>query len=152
MIRYSILFIALVSFTFGITGCTSKTKISPGEAKAQAFDLLNEEIRSVITDPARANDAADQIAKLEKTFRQVIEDRSQLRKDFVALSADYDAPKEAFVTLANQIEQDEDVNRQKIAEIRAELVRIITADEWAELAKSKQDAFSAGFKALQAVN
>lgn len=47
----------------------------------------------MITDPARVGDAADQIAKLEKALRQGIENRSQHRKDFAALNADYDAKK-----------------------------------------------------------
>ena len=110
MIRYSILFIAfvtaVVTFIFGVAGCSSETKISPSEAKAQAFELLNEEVRSVVTDPERVNDAADQIAKLEKALRQVVEDRSQHRKDFAVLNADYDTPKTAFVALANQIGKD----------------------------------------------
>lgn len=87
-IRCSILAVAFVIFFLGVTGCSSKTKQSPSEAKA-------------------------------------------------------------FVRLMEQIEKDEESNWEKVAELRAELVRATTADQWAELAKSKEKAFEASFKSLR---
>jgi len=148
-IRCSILAVVFVIFSLGVTGCSSKTKQSPSEAKAEVFEILNEEVHSVITDPARANEIVELIEKLEKSFLRAIEDRSRHRREFAALNADYDTPKEAFVRLMEQIEKDEESNREKVAELRTELVRATTADQWVELAKSKEKAFEASFKSLR---
>ncbi len=148
--RCSILAVVFVIFSLGITGCSSKTKLSPSEAKAEAFELLNEEVHSVITDPARANEIVELIEGLEKSFLRAIEDRSRHRRDFATLNADYGTPKEAFAQLMEQIETDEESNREKVVALRAKLVRATTADEWVELAKSKEKAFEASFMSLHA--
>ena len=149
MNRYSILVVTLATLSFGIIGCSSETKKSPGEAKAQAFESLNEQVRSVITDPARTSEVLELMAQLEKSFIGLIEDRTRYRREFATLNADYDAPKEAFAALSEQIQIAEDDNRQEVAEIRSELIRVTTADEWAELAKTKEDAVKTAVKAFQ---
>ena len=134
---------------FIAVSCTGKKSISPVDAKRQAFDDLRTEINVVVSDPERTATAIELVDALSDDFETVRESILEGRQKVRALNADYDASKADFIALFEEIEKDNQSNERLVLELHRKLVRVTTAEEWAQLAKAHSQAMDTAIKSIQ---
>lgn len=143
----------LLLLTFGLifAGCASKDDVSPVEAEKQAFDDLRSEIRDVIDDQAREDEAIvllDSLAtELEALRSRVAERKQRIRK----LNANYDTPRAEFDAYLLQANQEIQENRRRIGGSRRAFIAIVTPDELSAIRKVRSKAMIAAIKSIQAI-
>ena len=65
------------------------------------------------------------------------------------LNADYDASKADFIAFFEEIEKENQANERLVSELHRKLVRVTTAEEWAQLAKAHSQAMDTAIKSIQ---
>jgi len=139
----------LVTLMIMGAGCAGKDKPSPTDVEAQAFNDLRSEIRDVISDTDRAEQAIVITDELEISFDTLREHLAERSARVKALNADYDAPKEDYIALFNDIQKDMEKNQQHISELHRKLIGVTTAGEWTALKKLKKATLSAAITSIQ---
>jgi PBP1b-binding outer membrane lipoprotein LpoB len=129
-------------------GCA---KTSPIVKEVDAFDNLRTNVQDVVTDPARAGQSLALVDELQREFDDIKELRLERKKRIKALNVDYDASRAEFETLLDGIAQDRLANQERVSQTYRQLLEVITTEEWAKLAKSRNEAMQAAIKALQAI-
>jgi len=131
------------------TGCAGKDKPSPTDLEDQAFADLKAEIREVISDANRAEQAIAITEELETYFDALQVHLAERSAKVQALNADYDAPKEDFIKLINGIQMDVERNQRHVSELRRKLVEVTTAEEWADIEKLRNETMEAVITNIQ---
>jgi len=130
----------------GLSACAGKDK--QDETPDRMTELLRQEILTIVTDTDRANEAAELADKLRQTF---VEAEKQLEKDiatFRSLNANYDARENAFQGLFMNINTQARARQARVIAIRTKMKTLLTADEWAQLKKVREDALKADLNFL----
>lgn len=139
----------LVTLMIMGVGCAGKDKPSHKDVEGQTFNDLRSEIRDVISDTDRAEQAIGITHELETSFDTLRERLAERSVKVKALSADYDATKEDYLALFNDIQKDMKKNQQHISELHRKLIGVTTAEEWAALKKLKSAALDAAITSIQ---
>jgi len=129
-------------------GCAGK---SPIDKEVDAFDNLRTNVHDVVADPERAEQSLALVDELQREFDDIKELRVERKKQIKALNADYDASRAEFETLLDGIAQDRVANQERVSQTYRQLLEVITTEEWAKLAKSRDKAMQAAIKAMQAI-
>jgi hypothetical protein len=129
-------------------GCA---KMSPIDKEVGTFDKLRTNVQEVVADPERAEQSLALVDELQREFDDIKELRLERKKRIKALNADYDASRAEFDTLLDGIAQDRLANQERVSQTYRQLLEVITTEEWAKLAKSRNKAMQAAIKALQAI-
>ena len=139
----------LVTLMIMGAGCAGKDKPSPTDVEGQAFNDLRAEIRAVISDTDRAGQAIEITNDLEASFDTLRERLAERSARVKALNADYDALKEDYIALFNDIQKDMEKNQQHISQLHRKLIGVTTAEEWAALKKLKNATLDAALTSIQ---
>ncbi len=134
---------------FIAVSCTGKKSVSPVDAKRQAFDDLRTEITAVVSDPERTATAIELVDALSDDFETVQESILEGKQKVRVLNADYDASKADFIAFFEEIEKENQANERLVSELHRKLVRVTTAEEWAQLAKAHSQAMDTAIKSIQ---
>lgn len=141
----------LLTLVLIFAGCASKDDVSPVKAEKQAFDDLRSEIRDVIYDQAREDEAIvllDSLAtELEALRSRVAERKQRIRK----LNANYDTPRAEFDAYLLQANQEIQENRRRIGGSRRAFIAVVTPDELSAIGKVRSRAMIAAIKSIQAI-
>ena len=140
--------ILITIIAFFTAGCAGK---SPIDKEVDAFDNLRTNVQDVVADPERAEQSLVLVDELQREFDDIKELRFERKKQIKALNADYDASRAEFETLLDGIAQDRLANQERVSQTYRQLLEVITTEEWAKLAKSRNKAMQATIKALQAI-
>ena len=132
-----------------LAGCGNN--VAPDDAMVTAFDAFNDEIRTVVTDPDRAERAVKLVQQLEVKFDELEDHIAEREAAFVALNADYNATADEFSKLLDKIDQQRRDNKAALVDIYRELYTTLTPDERDQLDKSSSKAVRAGIAALKAI-
>lgn len=133
-----------------LTGCGGN-KTPPDDAMSQGFDAFNDEIRTVVTDPARADRAIELVTELERQV-EVLEDRIAARElAFRKINADYDATEADFREFLDGIDRQVRENKATMDKIYRELYRTLNAAEREELEGSQSAAIKSAITAINAI-
>jgi chromosome segregation ATPase len=136
------------SFLVG-AGCAGKDKPSPADLEAQAFEDLRTEIRDVVSDAGRVEQAIAITEELENSFDRLRTHLAERSAKIQELNADYDAPKEDYINLYKRIQKDIERNQSKISNLHRELVEVTTAEEWVSLKKLRNATMEAAVTSIQ---
>jgi len=146
MIKRSIITLSVCLVT---AGCAGKDKPSPAELEAHAFDDLRSEMRVVISDSERRETAIGIANQLEDSFEHLRAHLAERSQKVRALNADYDAPKQDYLDLFSEIQQDTQRNQSHISELHRQLLEVTTAQEWEDLKKLRNAAMEATVASIQ---
>ena len=148
MIKFT-LTILTSAILFAGAGCAGKDKPSPVDLEAQAFADLKAEIREVVSDAERAEQAIAITEELETSFDDLREHLAERSAKVQALNADYDAPKEDYIKLFNGIQKDVKRNQRQVSDLHRKLIEVTTAEEWANLKKLRNATMEAAVTSIQ---
>jgi hypothetical protein len=138
----------LAAFLAG-AGCAGKEKPSPADLQVQAFEDLRSEIRDVVSDAGRVEQAIAITDELESSFDHMRINLAERSAKIQELNADYDAPKEDYIELYKRIQKDIERNQSKISNLHRELVGVTTAEEWVSLKKLRNATMEAAVTSIQ---
>jgi chromosome segregation ATPase len=130
-------------------GCAGKDKPSPADLEAQAFEDLRSEIRDVVSDAGRVEQAIAITEELENSFDRLRIHLAERSAKIQELNADYDAPKEDYIDLYKRIQKDIERNQSKISNLHRELVEVTTAEEWVSLKKLRNATMESAVTSIQ---
>lgn len=130
-------------------GCAGKEKPSAADLQAQAFEDLRSEIRAVVSDAGRVEQAIAITEELESSFDRLRIHLAERSAKIQELNADYDAPKEDYINLYRRIQKDVERNQSKISNLHRELVEVTTAEEWVGLKKLRNATMEAAVTSIQ---
>ena len=147
--NYSTVFLIAIIALFTV-GCAGQ-KASPIDKEVDAFDNLRTNVQDVVADLERAEQSLALVDELQREFDNIKELRLERKKRIKALNADYDASRAEFDTLLDGIAQDRLANQERVSQTYRQLLEVITTEEWAKLAKSRNKAMQAAIKALQVI-
>jgi hypothetical protein len=138
-------------FLLVLNGCTGNDKPSPVDVEAAAFEELRSELRSVIKDPARTEQAlaiADDLQQAFSVLRGHLLDR---RGKVGRTNADYDASRDDVIALLKKVQDEIASNQKRISLLHRQLVEVTTSREWSKLAKTKRAAMNATIDSIRAI-
>lgn len=141
----------IAAATLLVSGCGGKTSLSQDEIVASAFDDLRVQVARVIDDDGREATALALVDRLERDYEALSDSVVARRTRVRALSADYDATREALVALTDQLETAMREARNTVATTHRELIAATTAEEWASIAKADTKTMKAAITALQSI-
>lgn len=130
----------------GLSACAGKDK--QDKTPDRMTELLRQEILAIVTDTDRANEAAELADKLRRTF---VEAEKQLEKDiatFRSLNANYDARENVFQGLFMNINTQARTRQARVLAIRTKMKTLLTADEWKQLKKARENALKENINLL----
>jgi chromosome segregation ATPase len=130
-------------------GCAGKDKPSPADLQVHAFEDLKSEIRDVVSDAERVEQAIAITEELETSFDRLRTHLAERGARIQELNADYDAPKEDYINLYKRIQKDIERNQSKISKLHRELVEVTTAEEWISLKKLRNATMEAAVTSIQ---
>ena len=131
-----------------VAGCAGK-KASPEEKSIDAFDALRAEVQKVVTDPARVSKTLELVNELEGEYDAI--DRSDRLARFEELNRNYDATREDFATLLDQIMDEKEAHHERVKQTYLKMIDTLTPQEWDQLAKSQSKAMDAALATLQKI-
>ena len=147
-LRYlsAILSLAVTLATAG--GCSSKPALSP-EQQAQAdLTAYEAELRTVITDPVRA----DKLMALTNEFQKLLQDTvthvSSYRAKAAALNSNYEATRVEYESLFSQQDAAREIFVQKAVALREQMAALTTDAEWAQLKRARLRTLDADLQEL----
>ena len=143
--------IALAAIMLMSSGCGGGSSLSQPDLVDIAFDDLRSQVEQVIEDAERERVAVELVSRLERDYEALYDRVAERRTRVRALNADYDAPREAFVALTDQLEAEIRTARRTAGATHRELVAAMTSEEWAAVAKANTRAMKAAVDALQAI-
>jgi len=147
--RQCVLFLAIIlSVTIG---CAGKDDIAPIDVEKQAFADLREDIREVIEDPARADEAIKLVGVLQEDLAALRRSVAERRSRIAELNADYDTSRADFEAFLQRIEAEVGANRRRASESHLALLATVTAEERSALAKTRTRAMKATIRTMQAI-
>ena len=128
---------ALMLALVAVAACSSKHELTP-EQQAQADMAAYEaQIRSIIRDPARA----DQLVALTNEFQQLTTDSIATIKSYrakvAALNSNYDATRQDYETLFSDQDASREAFIKKAVAIRQRMAVYTTDAEWEALKKAR---------------
>jgi len=142
------LILIFASFLAG-AGCAGKEKPSPADLQVQAFEDLRSEIRDVVSDAGRVEQAIAITEELENSFDRLRTHLAERSAKIQEMNADYDAPKEDYINLYKRIQKDIERNQSMISNLHRELVEVTTAEEWVSLKKLRNATMEAAVTSIQ---
>ena len=142
---------ALAIFLLALSGCTGNNKPSPVDVEAIAFEELRSELRSVIKDPARLEQALAIAEDLQLSFSALRNHLLDRRAKVAKMNADYDASREDITSLLNEIQDKMASNQQRISMLHRQLAEVTTSREWSMLVKTKSAAMNATIDSIRAI-
>ena len=145
MIKYQGSFVKIITIqrlstlvlilTLALSGCAGKD--NKEETTDPMTEQLRQDILSTVTDP----DRADKVAKLAEQLRQLFADAErQHRKDFEifrSLNVSYDTKETAFQGFFMNMNNQARARQRRVLEIHAKMQKLLTAEEWEQLAQSR---------------
>jgi len=147
-LRYlsAILSLAVALATAG--GCSSKPALSP-EQQAQAdLTAYEAELRTVITDPVRA----DKLMALTNEFQKLLQDTvthvSSYRAKAAALNSNYGATRADYESLFSQQDAAREIFVQRAVALREQMAALTTDAEWAQLKRARLRTLDADLQEL----
>lgn len=138
-------------FLPALTGCSGNDKPSPVDLETAAFEELRSELRFVIKDPARSEQALAIADDLQRTFSALRVHLLDRRGKVGNINADYDASRDDVIAHLNKIQDDMASNQQHISMLHRQLAKVTTSVEWSKLAKTKSAAMSAAIDSIRAI-
>jgi septin family protein len=136
--------VLLVILLPGLSACAGKDmKDKTPDAMTEQFRL---EILESVQDPERAEKAAKLAGQLREQF---VEAERQYKKDFDtfrSLNANYDANKSSFQGFFMNMNNQARARQKRVLEIHAKMQKLLTAEEWETLEKSREKALNINLK------
>jgi hypothetical protein len=142
---------AISIFLLALSGCAGNDKPSPVDVETAAFEELRSELRSVIKDPARLEQALVIAEDLQLSFSALRNHLLDRRAKVAKMNADYDASREDITLLLNEIQGKMASNQQHISMIHRQLAKVTTSNEWSQLAKNQNAAMNAAIDSIRAI-
>jgi len=129
----------LVIGMLAVSGCAHHKK--PSVATYPWFSSLRENVVTVVPEPTRARQLLTLIDKLELDIMGVIETAEPLRKQLMAMNADYDTMHEDFIALREKLNTNSMAANNKVIAFRAEMKALLTPDEWRQIMRGQETLF-----------
>ena len=142
---------AVSIFLLALSGCAGNDKPSPADVETAAFEELRSELRSVIKDPARSEQALAIVDDLQLTFSALRDHLFDRRVKVAKINADYDASREDAIAILNEIQDEMASNQQQISMLHRQLAKVTTSREWSKLAKTKSATMNAAIDSIRAI-
>lgn len=123
-----------------LSACGGKEAVTALEMEQSAFQDLDAEIQTIVTDPARAAEVQVLVEQFQQEFillRKVIEDQ---RIESRALNANYDATREEFEAQIAASQENMQAARERVTGAHLAIIAATTAEEWSELHKATTKA------------
>jgi len=142
--------IALILLAAG-SGCASKDKDKPSftDIETQAFNDLQAEIRIVIVNKEHADQVIAITDELKASFDELRVHLAERSGKLQTLNADYDAPKEDFITLFDNIQKDIARNQKITSKLHRQMKEVTTDKEWQALKKLRNSTMEAIINSIQ---
>ena len=138
--------ILLVLLAAGIVACAGKDKV---EATPENMtELLRQEILKIVSDPARANEAAELTTQLKQIFVDAHTQSKVDIDDFHALSRNFDTTDAEFNAFFDGINSRGRERQSRVLKIHEKMKGLLTAKEWAQLEDARKDALKVDLKLL----
>ena len=118
----------------GIAGCKSLT---PEESTAAGFNEVKASVKTVVEDPARAEQLLALIAEFEKDLDQHREEAKLLGAVLLALNADYNATREDMEHAYDAYEREAEAIGQTIIKAIRDMKALTTPEEWTQISATK---------------
>ena len=119
----------------GLSACAGKD--SKEETPDPMTEQFRQEILVVVTDPDRAKKAVklvDQLGQLSADAERQYEKDLEI---FHALNASYDTKETAFQGLFMNMNNQARARQRRVLEVHAKMQKLLTAEEWEQLAESR---------------
>lgn len=132
--EYRLLTLTII-LVLGLSACAGKDKKE--ETPDRMTEKFRQEILNTVTDPDRADKTAKLAGKLKTLF---VEAEKQNKKDFDtfrSLNANYDAKETAFQGFFMNMNNQARARQRRVLEIHAKMQKLLTAEEWEQLAQSR---------------
>ena len=133
-----------------VSGCAGKGDAPAPDPAQGAYDALRAKVAEVVDDPRRKAAALSELDALFDNLDQlegVVADR---RKRMRRLNADYDARREDFEVLLNEVHADFRKYRESALGHHRKLVATLTPDELDQIMKLQVKALTGTLRELQA--
>jgi hypothetical protein len=134
-----------------LTIACAKNQVAPVDVEYQAFDDLRAEIRIVIDDPAREEEAIRIVNQLQEDLAALRTRIAERKRRTRELNANYDATRaelEAFLeNVATEVYQ----NHLRVAETHRALMSTVTAPERDAIARAHTKAMKAAITSIQSI-
>ena len=134
-----------------LTIACAKNQVAPVDVEYQAFDDLRADIRAVIDDPAREEEAIRIVNVLQEdlaALRTRIEARKRRTRE---LNADYDVTQAELEAFLENVATEVYENHFRVAETHRALMSTITAQERDAIARAHTKAMKAAITTIQSI-
>ena len=138
--------ILLVLLAVGVAACAGKNKVEP--TPENMTEQLRQEILNIVSDPVRANQAAELTTQLKQIF---VDAHAQSKEDietFRSLKANFDATDAEFNAFFDGINSRGKERQSRVLAINIKMKNLLTAKEWAQLEDARKDALEVDLKLL----
>ena len=143
--RLTLLCIAVALFT----ACSDSKQTSPETiTPAKITAKMHQEIKSIITDPARAQQVISLSDQLNIIIVEAVQERDKKSAMIRSMNANYDTTKAEFETLLNTINAKEKQRYMKVLAINTEMKKILTSQEWKQLHDIREEILKKDIKLL----
>ena len=143
---------AIAIFTLAaiaLTACGGKKPVSALDTEQSAFADLEAEVREIVVDPSRADDAVALVEQFEQefaVFRALVADQ---RTETRALNANYDATRAEFDEFLAANQDRMITARERVTDAHLALITATTPEEWDSLRKATSKAMGKLSKSLR---
>lgn len=118
---------------------SSKTKTAVEDSSA-AYEMMAEKIRTIVSDPERAERVSSLAEKIFKENEAFAQSAIKVRLQASELSADYDTSLEAFETLFEALFKERRERSERTIGYTLKMRSVVTASEWAAINKALTEA------------
>lgn len=131
-----------------VSGCAGK-EASPVDEASQAFDDVQAEIRSAVTDPEREKKALELLSAVRQSFIEARVTSQANNEQFGKRFANYDSTRDELQSVLVKIREEDILHQKTWTNYHRQMVDVLTEEEWAEIQKSHTEAMSAALKTLE---
>ena len=133
-----------------IAGCAGKDDVLPTDVEKQAFEDLRDEVREVISDPARETEVIALVNALAEDFSALRDKIAERNRQVGQLNANYDATRAEFETFFDRIDSEIRSSQQRATKSHRALLAATTPEEWSAISKARTKALNAAIRSIQA--
>jgi len=131
-----------------ITGCSHR-QLTVADKQQQAFNTLRETTLKTVTDPKRAERAAELNEKLLQNLIQLDQDTKDYLEKFKVLNADYDTTDRAFQEFFARQDARISAAQNDALDIHQQMMQLFTPEEWKKLSKVRDKSVEDYLKTIQ---
>ena len=131
--HYKQLLVFLMILMIGIMQSCSSSSDKPQstlQKSTSAHEQVSEQIRVIVSDPKRADEADSIAEQMFEETEKFLENVNESRITAVELSENYDTTREAFETHYEVFFQQRRVHSEKYTALSFQLRKAVTEDEW----------------------